>query len=107
MIAKIRFETNQSEQEIKIPEKTNFRKNVELDDNGLIIGLRAIQLLIGSDFLVLQHEGLKYNTYPASVFSGNFGPVAFFVSSQWDDSRLTSIFMDQAAALRRVSSSRS
>jgi len=55
----------------------------------------------------LQHEGLKYNTYPASVFSGNFGPVAFFVSSQWDDSRLTSIFMDQAAALRRVSSSRS
>ena len=41
MIVTIRFETNQSEQEIKIPEKTNFRKNVELDDNGLIIGLRA------------------------------------------------------------------
>ena len=73
MIATIRFETNQSEQEIKTPEKTNFRKNVELDDNGLIIGLRAIQLLIGSDFLVLQHEGFKYNTDPPPYFPAILG----------------------------------
>ena len=37
MISTMRFEINQSEQEIKRPENMNFRKNVELDDNRLII----------------------------------------------------------------------
>jgi hypothetical protein len=41
MISTIRFEINQSEQEIKIPENMNFRKNVELDDNGLMIGITS------------------------------------------------------------------